>query len=677
MRRSRALFAFVLSLSVAAPPAHSRAQGPTRRPLSIEDYYRVKTIGGVELSADGQWVSFTVTTRVEETNGNTTEAWIVPWDGSAPARRLSGDSAAGVTAGAGGRGGRGGRGGGASTTPVQSPDGQWRFVVRDVPPPMRQIAAATPFEKRHADRFKGIQFDWLDYQRDGAQYPLPNVADPYVSPPQELFVSPAAGQGGAERRLTSMGLRPTGAQWSTDGSRILFTGDSLYRSEKSYGRSEAWTVNVADGKVTRLTPDARYDYRGARYSPDGKWILVTRQFTTDHVIASKLNHGGATDLVVLPAAGGTERNLTEAWDYLPANPQWSPDGKSIYFTGGVGGTVHLFRVSPEGGAVQAMTTGERRIADLSMDRAMARIAYTVATFDAPSEIWSATIDGKNERQLTHVHDAFMGEVALGRTERQQFKSADGTPIEGWLTLPAGYRAGGSPIPLIVSNHGGPHSAIQYGFNFKNQYFAANGYAVLEVNFRSSTGYGEKFLWGTWGAWGTKDGQDVMAGVDHVLARYSLDRKRVASIGHSYGGFMTNWLITQYPDRFAAAASGAGIVNWTSDYGNADIARTKETEFFGKPWEPEARAIMIKQSPLTYAGRAKTPTLFINGEIDHRVPFTENEQLYVALRKNGVEAKMIQYADQPHGISGHWNNVHRMLNERGWFDKYMKPARAVP
>jgi len=674
MRQFRALLAFALSLSIAVPLACLSAQGATRRPLTIEDYYTIRTIGAVALSPDGRLVSFTVSTRNEETNGTTSEAWVVPWDGSEPARRVSADSAA---AGAGGRGGRGGRGGAAPGVPVPSPDGQWMFAVRDVAPPARQLAATTPFEKRHADRFKGIQFDWLDYQRDGGQYPLPNVADPNVSPPQEIFVIPGAGRSGTERMLTSMGLRPSGVQWSVDGARILFTGDSLYRSEVSYGRSEAWTVNVADGKVARLTPDVRYDYRGARYSPDGKWILLTRQLTTDHVIAKKLSYGGATDLVVLPVAGGAERNLTEAWDYLPTNPQWSPDGKSIYFTGGVGGTVHLFRVVPEGGAVQAMTTGERRIADLSMDRAMARIAYTVATFDAPSEIWSATIDGKNERQLTHVHDAFAGEIALGRTERQQFKSADGTPIEGWLTLPPGYRAGAAPIPLIVSNHGGPHSANQYGFNFKNQYFAANGYAVLEVNFRSSTGYGEKFLWGTWGAWGTKDGQDVMAGVDHVLARYALDRKRVASIGHSYGGFMTNWLITQYPDRFAAAASGAGIVNWTSDYGNADIARTKETEFFGTPWEPQAREIMIRQSPLTYAGRAKTPTLFINGEIDRRVPFTENEQLYVALKKNGVDAKMIQYADQPHGISGHWNNVHRMLNERGWFDKYLKPAPVVP
>ena len=240
--------------------------------------------------------------------------------------------------------------------------------------------------------------------------------------------------------------------------------------------------------------------------------------------------------------------------------------------------------------------------------------------------------------------------------------------------PYGYRANGGPYPLIVSSHGGPHAAINYGFNFKNQYFAANGYFVLEVNFRSSTGYGEKFLWATWGAWGTKDGQDVMAGVDYAISKYPIDRKRVASIGHSYGGFMTNWRSTQYPDRFAAAASGAGIVNWTSDYGNADIPRTKEMEFYGAPWDARARDIMIKQSPLTYANRARAATLFINGEIDQRVPFSENQQMYVALKKNGVPAKMIQYAGQPHGIAGAWNNVHRMMNELRWFNLYLQPRK---
>ena len=170
----------------------------------------------------------------------------------------------------------------------------------------------------------------------------------------------------------------------------------------------------------------------------------------------------------------------------------------------------------------------------------------------------------------------------------------------------------------------------------------------------------------------------MAGIDHVIGRYPIARHRVATMGHSYGGFMTNWLITQYPDRFAAAISGAGISNWISDYGNADIPQTKEREFFGTPWDSTARAIMLRQSPIIYAGRVRTPTLFVSGELDERVPYSEVEQMYVALKKNGVPAKMMQYQGQAHGISGHWNQIIRMTNDLRWLDLYLKaPAPMRP
>lgn len=693
--------AVVASAAIAvhsALPSVLAAQSPPKRSLAIEDFYRLKTVGASEISPDGKWVSFTVSTRVEETNGTTTAVWLAPTSGATPPRLVSmlgvpswnADGTLQFTAG-----GRTMRvnplapdrvdTASAPATPdvvtaraFMSPDGKWIASVRDTPPPKRERVFASDFEKRHEDRFKGVQFDWLDFHRDGAPFPTPNVRDPNVSPPQEVFLSPAAGGDarGDARALTALGLRPTGLQWRRDGAALLFSADSTYRNERIYGRTDAWTVSTS-GQLRRLTTNNDYDYNGALYSPDGRWVLCTRQLTTDVVIARKLDHGGATDLVVIPADGGAERVLTSDWDYLPANAVWSADSKSIYFTGGVGGTQHLFRVSPDGGAVKAVTTGQRRLSGFSFDRAFTRMTYLVGTFQAPSDIWSADIDGSREVQLTQVHAPMLNELSLAAPERLQFTSADGTPIEGWLTIPAGYSSARGPCPLVVSNHGGPHSAIEYNFNFKNQYLAANGYVVLEVNFRSSTNYGEKFLWGTWGAWGTRDGQDVMAGIDHVLGRYAVDRRRVATIGHSYGGFMSNWLITQYPDRFAAAIPGAGIVNWVSDYGNADIPRTKETEFFGTPWDPKAREIMIRQSPLTYADRVKAPTLFINGEIDQRVPYSEAQQMYVALKKNGVPTKMIQYADQPHAIGGSWNQVHRILNETQWLDVWLKPVSRAP
>lgn len=675
------------------------AQSGAGRALAIEDWYRVLSVGAPEMSPDGRWVAFTVSRRIEATNDDSSEVWVVDATGGAPARRVSADgqdaaaprweggrlrfnaggrawlvdpasTATAEDAGAAGGSGRGGRAAGGGSR-LMSADGRWVASLRDVPPPPMPDVPRSDFEQRHEARFKGVQFDWLDFQRDGQPFPAPNTADPRVSPAQEVVVAPAAG--GAGRELTRLGLRPAGLQWSPDGAALAFTADSAYRDERRYGSSQVWVASL-DGAVRRLTGNDDHAHSGSDWSPDGRWILTTRRHSTDAVIAMKMNHGGPTDLVILPATGGRERVLTAEWDYLPASPRWSPDGRHVYFTGGIGGTVHLFRVPAAGGPVEQVTRGERRIGGLSFSRDMRRMAFTVGRIEGPAEIHVADIDGGNERRLTSVHEPLEREVAFGRAVRLRYPSRDGTAIEGWLLPPHGYRPDGGPYPLVVNNHGGPHSAVGYSFDFKNQYLAANGYFVLTVNFRSSTGYGEHFLWGTWGAWGDRDGEDVMAGIDHVIATYPVDRDRVATIGHSYGGFLSNWLIVRYPDRFAAAAVGAGIVNWLSDYGTADIARTKETEFYGTPWEAEARDIMIRQSPLTYAGQARAATLFIHGEVDQRVPYSEAEQMYVALKKNGVPARMIQYQGMPHGISGSWNNVHRMLNELRWLDTYLKAKR---
>jgi dipeptidyl aminopeptidase/acylaminoacyl peptidase len=682
----------VLSLSLLAVAQQSQAQG---RALSIEDFYRVRAVGVPQMSPSGKWVAFTMSTRIEATNGDSSEVWLAPTDAARPARRVSApgthatapqwtdDERLGFRAGGrpvsvnpaspdsitespsvapqSARTGVGGR-------VLTSPDGKLLAFTRNMPVPRRDRAYASDFERRHEERFRGVQFDWLDFQRDGQPFPVPNRIDPEVNPPQEIFVSPRGDNAG--QQLTHLGLRPSGVEWSPDGKTLLFTADSGYRDERRYGSDAIYAVSL-DGVVRRLTNEREYDYGNAHFSPDGRWILYTRQLSTDAIIAQHLDRGGATDLAILPVGGGVEKLLTADWDYLPANATWSPDSKYVYFTGGVGGAVHLFRVALSGGPVQQVTKGERRVNGVSFDRSYSKIAYTVGMIESPAEVYVANIDGSNERRISHANDALVQDARFSKAERLLFTSKDGTPIEGWLLPP--YTAGLSSgrYPLIVSNHGGPHSADGYSFDFKNQFFAANGYYVLEVNFRSSTGYGEKFLWGTWGAWGDRDGEDVMSGLDYVIQRYPVDPKRVASIGHSYGGFMTNWLITQYPDRFAAAASGAGVVNWLSDYGTADVARTKETEFFGAPWDEKARAIMIRQSPLTYANRVRTPTLFINGELDQRVPYSEAEQMFVALKKNGVPAKMIQYAGMPHSISGSWNVVHRMQNELRWLNTYLK------
>ena len=675
------------------------SQTPTQRVLTIEDYYRVRTIAAPSLSPDSAWVSFTVSTRIERDNSTTVETWLVPSAATSPPRRIEHEghavsttrwsadgwleysidgqhwkadpahpSTAPVAIAPPTREERGGgRGRGAVPNLVTSPDGRWIAQTRDKTRPAVEPAYASDFEQRHQQRFKGAIFDWKDFQRDGQPFPAPNSR---ALPAAQIIVTPAAG--GDPKVLVDRDFRPTGLTWNPSASELLFIADPDWRDELRYESPDLWTVKM-DGTVTRLTDDG-YVYSDAQFSRDGTHISYVRDPGTDMIIQEKLNHGGPSDLFIRPAAGGSAVNLTAAWDLEPGPTTWSGDGRYIYFTAAIGGESHLFRVAATAGAkVEQVTNRPRRLNALSFDKRFTKIVYTVGVHDAPADVYVANIDGSDERRLTNMHDMLIPEVSLSKAERLRWPSYDGTQIEGWLLAPYGYDAKKGPYPLIVVSHGGPHAEAGYNFDFKQQYFAANGYFVLDTNFRSSTGYGEAFKWATWGAWGDKDGEDVVSGIDYVLKRYPIDPKRVGHTGHSYGGFMTNWLITQYPDRFAAAITGAGVTNWMSDYGTADIYRTKETEFFGTPWDPAARARMIKQSPLTYAGRVKTPTLFIHGEVDQRVPYEEGEQMFFALKRRGVPAKMIRYEGQPHGISGHWNNVHRMLNELAWWEKYLKPV----
>ncbi len=669
---------------------------PEGRAVTIEDYYDIRSIRGPRISPDGQWVVYAVATPIEETNDDAVETWLVAADGEDEPVRVLHDGEDVTNPGwtddgllryvADGRWSidpsnpdaapvrlseAAGGGDGPDRSPsIESPDGTWIATLEEVPFPVEEPTYVSDFERRHQERFEGDQFDWMYFQRDGQQFP---VADPRTRAALEIAVRPAGDSGGAgsspARRITELGLRPGGLAWHPDNSMIVFTADADYRNEMTYGRSDLWTVTV-DGEITRLTDDG-YNYGNAAVSPDGRFISYTRSFGTDMIIEQRLDHGGSRDLFIMPVEGGEPVNLTGDWDLDPGTPRWEAEGSYIYFTAGIGGATHLFRVAAGGGPVEQITQGERRIGGLTFDRDFRTIAYTVGRIEAPSELYAANIDGSGERWLTAVHGELLDEITFSRAERLLFASYDGTPIEGWLLYPYGYRPENGPYPMVVNSHGGPHSASGYGFSFKHQYFAANGYFVLQTNFRSSTGYGDDFKWATWGAWGDKDGEDVMAGVDYAIANFAIDPDRVGVTGHSYGGFMSNWLITQYPDRIAAAVVGAGISNWISDYGTADIARTKETEFFGTPWEEESRARLIRQSPLTYAGNVTAPTLFVHGADDQRVPYEEAEQMYFAIKKQGVPAKMIRYSGMAHGIRGHWNQVHRAINELAWWEQWLK------
>ena len=681
-------------LAVHAQPAAAQ------RPLTLDDYYRVESAGGPALSSDGRWVAVVRSYIDEAQNQRKSEIWLAPSDGSQPARRLT---APGFNASAprfspdgtllaftSRRPGGPEQGGsvwflrmdqpgeafqipGVEGTPIFSPDNQWIAFTKATPPGERPTRpAADETERKIRERFTGRIYDWMGYRFDQRGY-LPDPRDPYATPPDELYLVPRAG--GAPRQLTKLGVDVSGVSWRPDAKALAFAADSHQRDEHTYERADVWIADV-EGQVRRLTPDDGYDHDSPVWTPDGSALVFRRQMGLDLVIAAKQDHGAPVDLVRMAVAGGPMENLTAAWDFLPGGPTVSADGRFVYFAGGMSGGNHLFRVAAGGGQVRQVTTGTRQLGGFSYSAAFDRAAYTAADASHPAEAYAAALDGSGgsvsaERKLTGFSDALLAELQLAAPERVAYPSKDGTGIEGWLLLPRSVSAG-SRSPLILAIHGGPHGAYGYDFSFQFQLWAARGYAVLYTNPRGSTGYGEKFLWGTWGGWGNRDTEDVLAGVDHVTGRYPVDRQRLGVTGYSYGGFLTDWIVTQ-DTRFQAAVSGAGISNWISDYGTADIPRTKESEFFGAPWEHGSAQLLLKQSPILYAGAVTTPTLFVHGESDFRVPIEQAEQMYTALQKQKVPAMFVRYPDTYHGGWTPWNTVHRYHQELAWWARWLAPG----
>jgi dipeptidyl aminopeptidase/acylaminoacyl peptidase len=692
LRRLLVLVALVVAVSLPMPAA-----GQAVRPVRVSDYYRLVGVSAPAMAPDGSRVAYVRTTIDEAANRRRREIWLVGADGMSEPRRLTSPGTESfapvwhpnsdllafrsVREGETGTwfidleaGGEAFQINGVEGLPSFSPDGLW-IAFTQATPPTGEAAARTRsgrnrYETVDADaalveeRFTGRAYDWMQARRDGAGY-LPDPRDPLASPPAELYVVPLSG--GRARQITRLGVDVRDVAWDPASTRLAFVADTQQRDEHTYPRDDLWVVERSGG-VSQITNDDNV-HGAPHWMPDGGSIVVRRSTGLDRVIADGAGHGAPVDLVQIPVTDGASINLTATWDLRPGPVAIDAAGV-LRFTATVGGQSHRFRVGA-GGAVEQITTGRRWLTGFSRDASTGRVAYLSTTSTRPVELFAATVDGTDEVQLTRHNAVLRSQVVLSAARPISFTSTDGQAVEGWIILPPGILAGGPAVPLILSIHGGPHGAYGERFTLQFQLWATAGYAVLFTNPRGSTGYGEDFLWATWGGgWGGLDYEDLMSGVGFAIETYNIDTSRLGVTGYSYGGFLTNWLITR-TDRFAAAVSGAGISNWISDYGTADVPQTKESEFYGPPWKPTSADLLWERSPIKHADGISTPTLFVHGENDFRVPIEQAEQMYTALRKQNVAARFVRYPDTSHGRWRPWDMVHRYTQELDWWRRYFE------
>jgi dipeptidyl aminopeptidase/acylaminoacyl peptidase len=470
------------------------------------------------------------------------------------------------------------------------------------------------------------------------------------------------------KQLTNGNYYEHSVQWSPAGDRIMFVSNREPDPDRFFNY-DVFTVGVADGAVTRLTQTKNAEYRPV-WSPDGKQIAylgTTRPLTSSETTMED------THVWVMNADGGNRHEVHESIDNRQGAPRWSPDGRALYFTVQERGDSQLWMIPAIGGKPSRVVgeTGSVGSWSIAMRSNATALAYALSTASAPSELFFRA-GSAVPAALTTLNAPLLANRTLGATEAFTFRSFDGMSIEAFITKPAGLELGSAAKhPLIVMMHGGPHGEQGPEFNSKAQVYAAHGWASLMVNFRGSTGYGQKLTDAIFGDQDGGEANDVLAGVDAALKNYPwLDGTRMGLEGGSYGGQLTNWIITQ-TDRFKAAIPTAGISNLVTQNYLSYYHDYLAVEYGAFPHQNGIVDKLWERSAIRYANKVKTPTMFVHGENDNDVPIAEAEQFYIALKDVGVETIMIRYPREGHGVreSGH---VVDMINRSiAWYERHFE------
>ena len=658
-----------------------------RRPLKLDDMSRFRNVSDPQISPDGKWVAYVVNTTDVKADRSNSHIWMIGIDGSND-RQITFSQES------------------SESSPRWSPDGRYLSFTSSRPGKTRGnqvwLMDRNGGEATQLTELKGrLQgHEWSpdskrlalvigDPDPDADPNPSPQPgATPRVPKPIVIdryrFKQDGAGYLLAGRhsyiyifdiatkkldRLTKSKWDESSPAWSPDGTRIAF----MSNHSEDPDRDPAAQLYVADATPgateKQITPTTTRAGRSRpEWSPDGKWIAILE--------GEERKYGayGMDRLALVPADGSsapTRFKATEDLDRGVSSPRFSADGKSIRFLVVDDRSVYPMRANVAGGAAERLLSPPVVIS--SWNTAANRTVVISGDNSKASEIY--VWEDKGLRQLTRQNDELLAELDFGVTEEVGFTSKDGTKVNGLLTYPVGY-VKGTRVPLLLRIHGGPNAQDQHSFSLERQMFAAHGYAVLAVNYRGSSGRGQKFSRAIFADWGNYEVQDLLAGVDHVVKIGVADPDKLGVGGWSYGGILTDYLIAT-DNRFKAATSGAGTAFTVAFYGTDQYIIQYDHEI-GPPWNPKSWETYMKISyPFLHADRIQTPTLFLGGERDFNVPIEGSQQMYQALKSLGIDTQLIIYPNENHGIQRPSYQRDRMERYLAWYEKYIKKAAAAP
>ena len=648
---------------------------PATRPPTIDDLLSLKDVSDPRLSPDRRWVAYTVESVDWKNDSPVTHLYMVSADGGEAVQLTFGDESASsprwspdnrYLAFLAARGGDDAktqvwlfdrRGGDARQyTSVDqgvsdfewSPDGERMLLT------IRDKSAADLAEKaakEAGEEAKPLPYviDRLQFKRDGVAYLDRSRTHLYVW------------DGKAEQptQLTFGDFDDRDATWSPDGSLIAFTSNRTDEPD-SNSNTDIWVVSADPGagvgEPRRLTTNP---------GPDGSpaWSGDSRRIAYVTVTEPELIWYATDHLAVIDVDGSNARVLTTELDRNVESPAFGADDESIWFVLEDSAEQHLARVDLASGAIDRPVSGGLSVGGYDLHEA-GDVVLEISEPSLPAELFYLR-DGEI-RQLTDTNRQLLDQLELADVINIQFESRDGTEVEGFLFTPPGYR-GGRRYPTILRIHGGPVSQYDFRFNAEAQLLAANGYVVVISNPRGSSGYGQDFSATLFARWGEPDFEDVMAAVDYAVEEGYADADRLGVGGWSYGGILTNYVITK-TDRFAGAISGASEVNYIANYGHDHYQYFWEQEL-GLPWENKEGWERI--SPWEDIEKITTPTLIMGGKEDWNVPILNSEQLYQALKRRGIDTQLIVYPDESHGIQRPSFRKDRWERYLDWYERTVR------